>query len=193
MPPQALSLSPATIAPKVQWIREEKVILDFDLAAPYGVEARALNQAVKRNRDRFPEDFMFRLTAAEADTVRRLVLPSVATVPSESSNSSQTVMSYQKHRGYSYRPYAFTEQGVAMLSSVLRSQRAIEVNIAIMRTFVQLRRLMDSNRELGRKIESLEKKYDEQFRVVFQAIKSLIAGDRTRRSRPRREIGFHAG
>jgi hypothetical protein len=96
-------------------------------------------------------------------------------------------MSTRKHRGHRYRPYAFTEQGVAMLSSVLRSSRAVEVNIAIMRTFVQLRRLMDSNRDLARKIEGLEKKYDEQFAVVFEAIKELI----TPPSPTKKQIGFH--
>jgi hypothetical protein len=101
-------------------------------------------------------------------------------------------MSSRKHRGRSYLPYAFTEQGVAMLSSVLRSPRAVQVNIAIMRTFVQLRRLMDSNRDLARKIDSLEKKYDQQFRVVFDAIKRLIAEDKAGKSKPRREIGFHS-
>jgi hypothetical protein len=94
------------------------------------------------------------------------------------------------HRGRVYRPYAFTEQGVAMLSSVLRSPRAVEVNIAIMRTFVQLRRLMDSNRHLARKIEALEKKYDEQFAVVFDAIKRLIAEESARKALPKRRIGF---
>src|SRR5437762_6788253 len=102
-------------------------------------------------------------------------------------NSSQFVMSARKHRGRRYRPYAFTEQGVAMLSSVLRSTRAVEVNIAIMRTFVQLRRLMDTNRDLARKIKALEKKYDEQFAVVFEAIKELI----TPSEPPKKQIGFH--
>jgi hypothetical protein len=96
-------------------------------------------------------------------------------------------MSTRKHRGHRYRPYAFTEQGVAMLSSVLRSSRAVEVNIAIMRTFVQLRRLMDTNRDLARKIEALEKKYDEHFAVVFDAIKELIALPEP----PKKQIGFH--
>ena len=99
-------------------------------------------------------------------------------------------MSSRKHRGKSYRPYAFTEQGVAMLSSVLRSPRAMEVNIAIMRTFVQLRRLMDSNRDLARRIEALESRYDEQFATVFDAIKRLIAEDASRKARPKRSIGF---
>ncbi len=192
MPTHALALSPSAIAPKVHWIRREKVILDFDLAALYGVEARALNQAVKRNRARFPDDFMFQLTPAESDEARRLVSQSVTPVPGDPSNSSQTVMSSRKHRGRSYLPYAFTEQGVAMLSSVLRSTRAVQVNIAIMRTFVQLRRLMDSNRDLARRIDSLEKKYDEQFQAVFNAIKALVAEDEARKARPKREIGFHA-
>lgn len=191
MPQHTLTFSPSAIAPKVHWIRHEKVILDFDLAALYGVEARALNQAVKRNLARFPEDFMFQLTPAEADEASRLVSQSVIPAPGDTSNSSQFVMSSRKHRGRAYLPYAFTEQGVAMLSSVLRSTRAVQVNIAIMRTFVQLRRLMDSNRGLARRIDSIEKKYDEQFRVVFDAIKRLVAEDEARKSTPRREIGFH--
>jgi ORF6N domain len=130
---------------------------------------------------------MFRLTTAEAD----LVSKSVASGPGDT-NSSQSVMSSRKHRGRAYRPYAFTEQGVAMLSSVLRSSRAVAVNVAIMRTFVQLRRLMDSNRDLARRIDDLEKKYDEQFQVVFDAIKALIAEDDERKDHPKREIGFHA-
>jgi hypothetical protein len=101
-------------------------------------------------------------------------------------------MSSKKHRGHAYRPFAFTEQGVAMLSTVLRSSDAVEVNIAIMRTFVQLRRLMDSNRHLARKIETMEKKYDEQFAVVFDAIKRLIAEDEARKAQPKRRIGFTA-
>jgi hypothetical protein len=135
---------------------------------------------------------MFQLTPAEADEVLCLVSQSVTPASGGSLNSSQIVMSSRKHRGRSYLPYAFTEQGVAMLSSVLRSTRAVQVNIAIMRTFVQLRRLMDSNRDLARRIDSLENKYDEQFRVVFDAIKRLVAGDKARKSKPRREIGFHA-
>ena len=105
-------------------------------------------------------------------------------------NSSQSVMSSRKHRGGTYRLYAFTEQGVAMLSSVLRSPRAVEVNIAIMRTFVQLRRLMDSNRDLARRIEALERRYDEQFASVFDAIKRLVAEDEGRKARPKRRMGF---
>lgn len=149
-------LVPERIAPMVVMLRGEKVILDADLAELYGVETKVLNQAAKRNLDRFPEDFMFQLTETEADELLNL--------------RSQFVTS-SGHGGRRYRPLAFTEQGIAMLSSVLRSPRAVEVNIAIMRTFVQLRRLMDSNRRLAEKIESLERKYDEQFAVVFEAIK----------------------
>ncbi|HYX67128.1 MAG TPA: ORF6N domain-containing protein [Burkholderiales bacterium] len=174
-----------SIARLVHVVRGERVLLDSDLAALYGVEARALNQAVSRNRDRFPADFMFRLSVREFGALRSRFVK-----VSASGDSSQSVMSSRKHRGRAYLPYAFTEQGVAMLSSVLRSPRAVEVNIAIMRTFVELRRLMDSNRELARRIEAMEKKYDEQFGVVFEAIKRLIAEDDARRARPKRGIGF---
>jgi hypothetical protein len=139
------------------------------------VPTKALNQAVRRNIERFPDDFMFRLTAEEVDTVRRL---------------RSQIVTLKRGQHIKYLPYAFTEQGVAMLSTVLRSSRAVQVNIAIMRTFVQLRRLMDSNRELARKIEALEKKYDEQFVVVFDAIKRLIAEDEARKTQPKRRIGF---
>jgi ORF6N domain-containing protein len=155
-------------------IRGEKVLLDTHLAALYGVPTKGLNQAVKRNGERFPADFMFQLTAVEWSRLR-----------------SQIVTSNGRG-GMRYPPFAFTEQGVAMLSSVLRSHRAVEVNVAIMRTFVQLRRLMDSNRDLGRKIEAMEKKYDEQFAVVFEAIKRLIAEDAAESARPKRRIGFIA-
>jgi len=191
---------PENLASLIFFVRGEKVLLDTDLAALYGVEVRALNQAVARNRRRFPADFMFQLSAEEYERIRsRFVTASQASHP----NSSQTVTSSRigktlrsqfvtsKGRGgRRYRPYAFTEQGVAMLSSVLRSPRAVEVNIAIMRTFVQLRRLMDSNRDLARKIEAMEKKYDEQFAVVFDAIKQLIAEDEARKAQPKRRIGF---
>jgi hypothetical protein len=178
---------PESLARLIYVLRGEKVMLDADLAELDGVEARALNQAVARNRHRFPGDFMFRLTAEEYERIRpQFVTGSGGGRP----NSSRNVMSSRRHRGRAYLPYAFTEQGVAMLSSVLRSPRAVEVNIAIMRTFVQLRRLMDSNRELARKIEALEKQYDEQFAVIFAAIKQLVAEDTARRARPRRVIGF---
>jgi len=175
-----------TIAMLVHAVRGERVLFDADLAGLYGVSTKALNQAVKRNRDRFPSDFMFRLTPEEWKVMRS---QSVTTSPADL-NRSQIVTGSSKHRGPLHTPYAFTEHGIAMLSSVLRSPRAVEVNIAIMRTFVQLRRLMDSNRQLARKIEAMEKKYDEQFGVVFDAIKRLIAEDDARRASPKRRIGF---
>ena len=176
------------IARLVHAVRGERVLFDADLASLYGVSTKALNQAVKRNRDRFPPDFMFRLTAEEWAAMRSQIV----TTSKGDGNRSQVVTGSSKHRDPLYAPYAFTEQGVAMLSSVLRSPRAVEVNIAIMRTFVELRRLMDSNRELARKIEAMEKKYDQQFVVVFDAIKRLIPEDDARRASPKRRIGFIA-
>lgn len=149
-------------------------MLDADLAFLYGVSTAALNRAVSRNMNRFPEDFMIRLSADEWANLKCQI----------------GISSSTGHGGRRTLPYAFTEHGVPMLSSVLRSDRAAEVNIAVVRAFVQLRRLMDSNRELARKIEAMEKKYDEQFAVVFDAIKQLIAEDATRKSQPKRPIGF---
>jgi hypothetical protein len=189
---------PENLAALVYAIRGEKVLLDADLAVLYDVETRVLNQAVKRNLDRFPGDFMFQLDLKEWGNLKSQIGSSSSgpamrsqSVIASSQNSgirSQTVTA--SRRNVSALPYAFTEQGVAMLSSVLRSPRAVEVNIAIMRTFVQLRRLMDSNRELARKIEAMEDKYDEQFAVVFDAIKKLIAEDQSRKTPPKRRIGF---
>lgn len=167
---RAVAIKQELLASLMYRVRGERVFLDVDLAELYGVEARSLNQAVTRNVARFPEDFMFQLSAQEWESLR-----------------SQNVISNARG-GRRYAPYAFTEQGVAMLSSVLRSQRAVEVNIAIMRTFVQLRRLMDSNRDLARRIEALETRYDEQFSAVFDAIKQLVADDQKRKAK--RPIGF---
>ncbi len=187
-------VSPETIATMVHWIRHEKVMLDSDLAGLYGVEVRVLNQAVKRNIGRFPADFMFRLTDEEVADLR-CQSGILKTAPAED-NSSQSVTSsrsrsqiviLKRGQNIKFLPYAFTEQGVAMLSSVLRSERAVEVNIAIMRTFVQLRRLMDSNRDLAQKIGDMEEKYDGQFRIVFDAIRQLM----TPPASPSRELGFH--
>ncbi|MGI8836652.1 MAG: ORF6N domain-containing protein [Pyrinomonadaceae bacterium] len=151
-------------------IRGQKVMLDSDLAALYEVTTAALNQAVRRNRERFPDDFMFQLTLHETEELNR----------------SQIVIGSQKHRDPRFRPYAFTEQGVAMLSSVLRSNRAALVNIAIMRTFVTLRQMLASNAELAQKLEGLEKKYDANFRVVFDAIRQLMMPPEPKR----KQIGF---
>jgi hypothetical protein len=176
---------PENLAPLVHAVRGEKLLLDADLASLYGVATKVLNQAVKRNRDRFPTDIMFQLSAAEWEVLRSQSVTASATAMVM---RSQIVTASRRNVGA--LTYAFTEEGIAMLSSVLRSPRAVEVNIAIMRTFVQLRRLMDSNRNLARKIELMEKKYDEQFAIVFDAIKRLIAEDDARTSRPKRRIGF---
>jgi hypothetical protein len=143
-------------------------MLSTDLAALYAVEPRVLIQAVKRNKDRFPADFMFQLTEQEFDHLK-----------------SQFVISSWGGLRRAY-PYAFTEQGVAMLSSVLRSKRAIQVNIAIMRAFVQLREMIASNKGLARRLTELEKKYDGQFRIVFEAIRELMTEPPSRS----RRIGF---
>ena len=149
-------------------IRGHKIMLDRDLATLYGVSTKVFNQAVKRHRDRFPEDFMFQLNRAEAE---QLV--------------SQNVIPHKKYFGGSL-PYAFTEQGVSMLSSVLNSDRAIQVNIEIMRAFVRLRQMLSSNRELAKRLDELERKYDAQFRVVFDAIRELMRHPEPKK----RPIGF---
>ena len=174
---------PENLAKLVFLVRGEKVLLDADLAGLYDVATKVLNQAVKRNLERFPADFMFQLTPDEWEGMRSQI---VTSYPGNNPMKSQTVTA--SRRKLTAIPYAFTEQGVAMLSSVLRSQRAVEVNIAIMRTFVQLRRLMDSNRDLRLRIEAMETRYDEQFSQVFDAIKQLIAEDKTRKAKP--PIGF---
>jgi hypothetical protein len=160
------------IGSAIRLVRGQKVLLGNDLARLYGVETRVLNQAVKRNAERFPEDFMFQLSPAEAEAWLR--------------SRSQFVI-LKRGENLKYRPYAFTEQGVAMLSSVLHSDRAVRVNIEIMRAFVQLRQMLSSNAALARKLEALEKKYDAQFKVVFDAIRQLMSPPEPKR----REIGFH--
>lgn len=149
-------------------VRGMKVMLDRDLALLYGVETRVLNQAVKRNRDRFPNDFMFELTREEIRNISQFVICSPAI----------------KH---ARNVYAFTEQGIAMLSGVLNSPSAVQVHIAIMRTFVQLRVILSTHADLARKLEEMEKKYDRQFRVVFDAIRQLMKPP----DKPRKRIGFH--
>jgi hypothetical protein len=176
------------IALRIWHFRGEKVLLDFDLAVLYGVETRVINQAVRRNADRFPADFMFQLSSEEAEILSQVVTPSVA--GHDVSNSSQIVMSSGKYRGKRYRPYAFTEQGVAMLSSVLNSESAVKMNIAIMRVFVQLRRALETNRELARKFSELERrvdKHDAEIAAILEAIRQLMAPP----AKPRRGIEFH--
>jgi hypothetical protein len=163
-------ISTEVIITRIFVLRGKRVMLDRDLAWLYGVSTKVLNQAVKRNVRRFPEDFMFRLTGSEKD--------GLVTVCDRFSSL--------KHSGS--LPYAFTEQGVAMLSSVLNSERAILANIQIIRTFVQLRRMLLTNVDLKRKIEEMERKYDKQFVVVFEAIKQLLKPAPIKKKPP---IGFY--
>ena len=188
-----ISVKPENVAQFVRVVRGEKVLLDSDLATLYGVETGALNRAVKRNIARFPDDFMFQVADDEWENLRCQIGISISPGAASSRGTVRSQSESEKIRGgVRYRPYAFTEHGIAMLSSVLRSPRAVEVNIAIMRTFVQLRRLMDSNRDLARRIDTLEQRYDEQFSAVFDAIKRLIAEDETSKAKPKRRIGFLA-
>jgi len=161
-------LKEANLASLIYFIRGEKVMLDTDLAKLYNVETRVLKQAVRRNLDRFPKDFMFALTGEEIDhMVSQGVIPS-------------------KQIFGGAKPFAFTEQGIAMLSSVLNSRIAIQVNIAILRTFVKLRQLLTEHKDLAEKIERMEQKYDEQFRIIFTAIQQMLQEE----SKPRLKIGF---
>jgi len=160
------------IAQSIRWIRGQKVLLDYDLAALYGVQTKNLNKAVKRNADRFPGDFMFQLTREELRSLRFQIGTS------------------NDRGGLRYRPHAFTEQGIAMLSSVLNSERAIKVNIAIVRAFVKLRHMLDKNRELAQRFSELEQrvgKHDEEIAAIIEAMRQLMAPP----EKPRREIGFH--
>jgi hypothetical protein len=155
------------IEKRIFLIRGQKVILDFHLAELYQVETKALKRAVKRNRVRFPGDFCLELTPDEFQHLRYQIGTS-------------------RWGGVRYLPYAFTEQGVAMLSGVLQSKRAIQVNIEIMRAFVKLREMLVSHKDLARKLDELEKKYDSQFQIVFDAIRQLMEPP----EKPKREIGF---
>jgi len=165
-------VAPHVIEEKILLLRGRKVMLDSDLAKLYGVETFNLNKAVKRNIDRFPGDFMFQLTKEETSAL-----------------TFQFGISNQAGRGgRRYLPFVFTEQGVAMLSSVLNSKRAIQVNVEIMRAFAKLREVILSHKELKTKIDEMEKKYDENFRVVFEALRELLEPP----AKPKKEIGFHS-
>lgn len=162
------------IQTKIYEIRGQKVMLDFDLAELYEVETRVLNQAVKRNIDIFPEDFMFQLTPIEWE-----------------SNSSQFVMSSRKHRGEIYLPFAFTEHGVTMLANVLRSEKARQTSIAIVRAFIKLKQFVLNYKELSGKLAELENKYDKQFGDVYEAINFLLQKDNQEsEQKQRKRIGF---
>ena len=158
-----------TIESRILVVRDRRVLLDEDLAELYGVETKRLVEQVKRNIERFPADFMFQLDKTEAAALR-----------------SQIATSNPGRGGRRYAPYVFTEQGVAMLSSVLRSERAVRVNIEIMRVFVRLRQVMSTQADLVRRLDELEQRYDGQFKAVFDALRQLVAPP----ERSRRRIGF---
>ena len=161
---------------KIYMIRGHRVMLSHDLAELYQVTVKRLNEQVRRNASRFPEDFMFRLTQSEFDSLRSQIV----------------TLKVRGSGGRRYPPYAFTEQGIAMLSSVLKSERAIQVNIAIMRAFVQMREVMQNKKELRRNFEQLERKvgeHDESIRAIFEAIRRLMAPS----VKPKRRIGFQQG
>jgi len=173
------------IESKIYFIRGKKVLLDKDLALLYQVETKVLNQAVKRNLKRFPVDFCFQLNNLETSNLRSQII----TLSLSSSLRSQ-IVTLKKGEHRKYLPFVFTEQGVAMLSSVLKSERAIQVNIQIMRTFSKIREMISSNKELREKIEKLEKKYeghDKKFAAVFDAMRDLF----TEKAKPKNEIGFN--
>ena len=171
-------MTPPSLAPveriiaAIVVLRGHRVLLDTHLAALYQVAVKVLNQAVRRNRDRFPPDFMFELSNEEASALR----------------SQLVTLKTGRGAHRKYPPHAFTEQGVAMLSSVLRSSRAVRVNIEIMRAFVRLRQMLESNADLAQKLDALEKRHDAQFRVVFQAIRELMEPG----TPPGKRIGFIA-
>lgn len=171
-----LTIPPERIEQRILVIRGQKVMLDSDLAELYGVETKVLNRGVRRNIDRFPGDFMFQVTAKEFEGLRCHF----------GTSSLKSQFGTSNRGGRRYLPLAFTEQGVAMLSSVLRSRRAVQVNVTIMRAFVKLREMLASHRDLARRLDEMEKKYDAQFKVVFDAIRELMKPP----EKPLRKIGF---
>ena len=176
------------IETKIYEVRAQKVMLDFDLAEMYEVETKALNQAVKRNLKRFPADFMFRLSNTEWESMR---LQIVTASNNAKSIRSQNVTASQMKRNVSATPYAFTEQGLAMLSGILKSDKAIDVNIAIMRAFVFIRQYALSHKDLTDKLKELETKYNKQFKDVYEAINYLLQKDKKQiEQKERKRIGF---
>lgn len=165
-----------SVEDRIILLRGHRVLLDSDLAILYGVETGVLNRSVKRHAERFPGDFMFQLTPEETQQLRFQI----------GASSLRCQIGISKRGGRRYRPHAFTEQGVAMLSSVLNSKRAVLVNIEIMRALVRLRQLLSANADLARKLDALERKYDAQFKAVFDAIRELMAPP----AKPKRPIGF---
>jgi len=179
MPEDLVTIPDSLIENSILLVRGHKVILDRELARLYGVSTKVLNQAVKRNLNRFPEDFMFQLTADETTAWRQTTTERLRSqnVILNTTRLRSQIVTLKKSRGkhIKYRPYAFTEHGILMLSSVLKSERAVQVNIQIMRTFVCLREILASNADLNRRLDDLERNYDEKFKIVFDAIRTLLA------------------
>jgi leucyl aminopeptidase len=181
------------IASRIVMLRGERVLPDVDLATLYCVTTKALNQAVKRNAERFPEDFAFQLTATEAVNLKS----QLATASSQHTDSqvdprnrSQIVTSSQKHRDPRFRPWVFTEYGALMAANVLRSKRAVQMSVTVVRAFVRLREMIASHKVLARRLDELEARYDTQFKVVFDAIRELMVPPEPPR---KRRIGFVSG
>ncbi len=180
---------------RIYEIRGERVMLDFDLASIYEVETKVLNQAVKRNIKRFPLDFMFRLTKEEWDDLRfQIETLEMKDIDNQQTNWSQFVTSSRKHRGLTYLPYAFTEQGVAMLSGILNSDKAINMNIAIMRAFVEIRRILLKQNDLKEQLKEIKEKlgeHDAQLNQIYDAMENLLDEKANQRKWEQRErIGF---
>ena len=173
-----VKVSAARVEKAILLVRDEKVILDADLAALYGVSTKRLKEQVRRNRERFPEDFMFELTTDEQ---------AVLTAQIEASNLRSQIATSRSHGGRRYLSYAFTEHGALMVANVLSSEVAVQASVEVVRAFVRLRRMLASNAELAHKLEQIEKKYDHQFKVVFDAIRQLMIPPEPKR----KEIGFH--
>lgn len=180
---ELISIPNEMIISRIFFIRGKKVMFDSDLAKLYQVEVKKLNQAVKRNKERFPDDFMFQLNNLEAHNLKSQIVTSSL---SDSLRSQIVTFKGGKGEHRKYNPYVFTEEGVAMLSSVLNSKKAIQVNIQIIRTFKKLREILSENKKMAEKLEKMEKKYDSKISIIFDVLKSLM----TEKSKPKNEIGF---
>jgi hypothetical protein len=195
MKPQTAIVPVENIATFIRLVRGQRVILDMDLASLYGVPTKRLNEQFRRNRERFPEDFAFQLTTEDASALTSQFAISNAKANLKSQNAasnptvnrSQFATGSQKHRDPRYLPYAFTEHGALMAANILNSPRAVAMSIYVIRAFVQFRQVLASHADFARKLASLEKKYDAQFKAVFDAIRELMAPP----AKPKREIGFH--
>jgi hypothetical protein len=186
MSEKLLKYDPEIISEKIFTVRGQRIILDFDLAEIYGVPTKRLNEQVKRNKKRFPRDFMFQLTLDETSAV--LHSRSQHTDLNQQSNRSQIATGSQRHRDPRFKPYAFTEHGAAMAANVLNSPRAIEMSIFIVRAFIRLRQMLLGNKELRQEIEEMKRQTNDRFQIVFETLDHLLAVE----ERPKRKIGFTA-